>query len=576
MLFIFLYRYKGRLGDEEKGEQLMIVDGSTSSSSSTILLNDNQWHVVDLKINKRTVTIELDYKATTKTFNGLYEVLDLDSDVFIGGIDPHLDVSKYGITLRRYSGCLRNFLFNDVDYLYNTKFSKPSYSSNGDLLWNQCEKIDYQPIMFQSPQEYALLPTYLRHSLSLTFKFRTLIGAGLMFTKISKAVTATLYLKDGKLFLSVRIGEGNGPIVLTKGSHLDDGFWHRVEITINTQYVVLKLDEYSGVEHHSPFSHLVSFHRGNATLGGGEEHIMKGFVGCMYNIWMDNTLVDYKKLSPVYSAGVLRKCDLQDHCLFSPCRNGGWCSQDHKEYKCDCINTMYSGPTCEDSVFQRSCQEYKDLGLTEDSYCTIDPDGDTGKIDPFRVLCNVTRHPKKAVTIFEHRLPTGSGEILVGKGVIEGNSYHHNVDYAVDLDTFDYLLKYATHCQQHVEFKCKNAPLMNSPRGPADTVWIGREGRDEQYWGGAEPDSGSCACSRDRSCADPYRYCNCDVGDDVWRSDSGKNCILFHPLLFLLKLYFQTLQRIVIVNTITIFSSIFDKFLESFCSIFASKRCLIF
>lgn len=185
---------------------------------------------------------------------------------------------------------------------------------------------------------------------------------------------------------------------------------------------------------------------------------------------------------------------------------------------------MYSGPTCEESVFQRSCQEYMDLGLSKDSYCTIDPDGDRSEIQPFRVLCNVTRYPKKAVTVFEHRLP--EGEVSVRNGVREGGSFHHNVDYAVDMNTFDYLLKYATHCQQRVEFKCKNAPLMNSPRGPADTVWIGREGRDEQYWGGAKPDSGACACSYDRSCADPYRSCNCDVGDDVWRSDAGKCLIL--------------------------------------------------
>lgn len=204
-------RYKGRLGDEERGEQLLVVGDS--------LLNDNEWHVVDLKLNKRKVILELDYKTTTKLFDGgLYEVLDLDSDVYIGGVDPHLDVSKYGITVRRYSGCLKDFFFSDVDYLYNTKFSKPTFSSHGDLQWNQCEQIDYQPIMFKSPQEYALLPTYLRHSLSLTFKFRTLIGTGLLFTKISEAVTTTLYLKDSSLFLSVRIGEGNGPIVLKKGA----------------------------------------------------------------------------------------------------------------------------------------------------------------------------------------------------------------------------------------------------------------------------------------------------------------------------------------------------------------------
>ena len=62
---------------------------------------------------------------------------------------------------------------------------------------------------------------------------------------------------------------------------------------------------------------------------------------------------------------------------------------------------MYSGDTCQESVFQPSCQEYKDLGLNEDSYCVIDPDGDKAKIKPFRVLCNMTQYQKKAVTILK-------------------------------------------------------------------------------------------------------------------------------------------------------------------------------
>lgn len=509
--FFTIFRYKGRLSDDEKEEQLLIVDDQ--------LLIDYEWHVVDLKINKRTVTIEVDSKLYTKTFSGTFEVLDLDSDVYLGGVDPHLDVSKYKITQRKYSGCLRNFFFNDDDFLYKTKFSKPQYSSYGDLQWSKCESIDFQPIMFKSPQEYALLPTNLKHSLSLTFQFRTLIGEGLMFSKVSRDVSSILYLKDKKLFLEVRIGSGNGPVILTKGEHLDDGFWHRVEITINTKHIMLKLDQHSGITHNSPFAHLVAFDSGNATIGGGAEHIQYGYVGCMYNIWIDNTLIDYKKLSAAYSTGVLRKCELEDHCLISPCRNGGQCSQDHKSFKCDCIHTMYSGKTCEESVFQPSCQGYKDLGLKEDAHCIIDPDGDKSDIKPFRVLCNMTRYEKKAVTIFEHHLNTGL--IPISKGVIKDGTFHHNVDYDIDLDTFDYLLEHATHCQQHVEFKCKNARLMNSPRGPPDTVWIGRQGRDEQYWGGAKPDSGACACRYDKSCAKPYKSCNCDVGDDVWRSDAG-------------------------------------------------------
>lgn len=502
-------RYKSRLGSDDSGDQNMVVGER---------LNDYKWHVVDIKLQQRNVTIELDYHRHFQVFKGEYKILDLTERVYFGGIENREDVSSYKIIKRRYSGCLQKLMFNNMDILYNTKFSRPNYASVGNLMWDQCEDIDFQPIMFTNPQDHALLPTYLRKSLSVSFKFRTHIGTGLMFSKISKMVAVALSLKDAKLYLDVHIGQGNGPIKMVQGSKLDDGFWHRVEILVDKDIIKFKLNDKAALTHQSPYSKLVSFHRSNATLGGGEEHIMQGFVGCMYDIWVDNTLVDYKKLHPAYSVGVIKKCELSDRCLFSPCLNGGKCTQDHKSYKCDCFNTMYSGAKCEKSIYQPSCQQYKDLGLDEDAYCTIDPDGDSPQVKPFQVLCNMTRFPQKAVTIFKHDL---QGEISVAKGEIDGGFFHHNLNYKIDPETFDILMKNAIQCRQHVKFKCKNAFLMKSPRGPPDTVWIGRAGNNEEYWGGAQPDSGRCGCAYDQSCAKQYTYCNCDAGDDVWRSDEG-------------------------------------------------------
>ena len=91
------------------------------------------------------------------------------------------------------------------------------------------------------------------------------------------------------------------------------------------------------------------------------------------------------------------------------------------------------------------------------------------------------------------------------------------------MEIFDVVLQKAVKCRQYVEFQCKNSFLMRSPQGPPDTLWIGRYGSYEEYWGGAEPDSGKCACAYDKTCAQRYIFCNCDVGDDVWREDSGRS-----------------------------------------------------
>ena len=382
--FCLYFRYKANLGFEKESEQEMVVGKN---------LNDYKWHVVDIRRNGRNVTFGLDYTKEVKMFKGEFTQLDLNYKVYFGGVDGKTDVSIYKITSRKYSGCLKNFLFNEIDILYDAKYNRPRFTVSGDMLWGKCEDLYYQPIMFQHPQDHALLPTFIKTSLSVSFKFRTHIGEGLLLAKISKTVTVSLGLREGVVILTVKI-KGQGPIVMTKGTFLNDGFWHRVEILVNKAIIKLKLDKHDETSHANPWSDVIEFHVSNATLGGGEEQLMQGFVGCMYDIWIDNTAINYGKLSNDYRVGVVKNCELEDKCLFSPCKHGGICSQDHIKFSCDCLNTLYSGNTCEESIYQRSCQEYKDLGLNEDAYCYVDPDG-YGKIRPFKVLCNMTSASKK-------------------------------------------------------------------------------------------------------------------------------------------------------------------------------------
>lgn len=501
-------RYKARLGFEELAEHEVVVGNN---------LNDYQWHVIHVKLTGRNVSIDLDYQNTKRYFEGDFSQLDLDQKIYFGGVPDDVDLSQYKLTSRKYSGCLKNYFFNDTDILYRSKYSQEGFSTKGDLLWNKCEDLIYHPIMMKYPQDYALVPTRLRDSLSVTFKFRTHIGEGLLFAKISKSVSVHIGLRKNILLFTVQM-LGHQPIIMRQGKDLSDGFWHRVEFSVSKKVIEMKLDKLDKLTHRNPSSHKIKFTPGNATIGGGEEQLMPGFVGCMYDIWVDSNGIDYRELGSEYFIGAIGKCQLQDKCLFSPCKHGGKCSQDHLAYKCDCLNTMYSGKNCEESIYQPSCQEYKDLGLNEDSYCYIDPDGDA-KIKPFKVLCNMTNHNKNAVTIFEHNL--NKDRIPVDNGLLDEGSFYHTLKYGIKMATFDVLLEKAVRCKQFIKFQCKNSYLMRSPRGPPDALWWGRTGDDEKYWGGADPDSETCGCYKNKSCAMPDRYCNCDVGDDIWREDSG-------------------------------------------------------
>lgn len=50
--------------------------------------------------------------------------------------------------------------------------------------------------------------------------------------------------------------------------------------------------------------------------------------------------------------------------------------------------------------------------------------------------------------------------------------------------------------------------------------WMSRDGIQMNYWGGASPGSGKCACGVTRTCALSSRPWNCDSNDKVWREDS--------------------------------------------------------
>ena len=478
-------------------------------------MNNNEWHSVDLRRRKNNVTLILDGEVSTKAFGGEFGRLDLDSQLNVAGVGHNEDLQPYGLMKKNYAGCLENFLFDDVDILYSVKYNKPLFDSHGDLYYG-CPETFYVPISFAYPASMALLPTHIPSSLSVSLKFRTHLDDGMILAKVSLYGNVYLGVKNGKVFLQVVVPV-QSPIILTAGEDVSDGTWHNVEININKASVSLKLDDEQPKMHTNSWLEGLRFSIGNATLGGGAEQIISGFVGCIYDIWVDGTSIDYRTLGNSYMiGGIIGTCTITDRCLLSPCKNGGTCKQDWAKFTCDCTMTMYSGVTCEDSIYQTSCQDYQDFGLVEDSYCVIDPDG-PGKIKPLRVMCNVTR-PDKAITVIQ---ASTNARREVKTGTLLGGKYTHPVSYGIDSEALDYMMQSAVECKQFVRYSCKSALLMNSPRGPTYAEWFSRSGDMEEYWGGATRGSGKCACGENRTCSDPIKYCNCDKGDDVWREDSG-------------------------------------------------------
>ena len=81
----------------------------------------------------------------------------------------------------------------------------------------------------------------------------------------------------------------------------------------------------------------------------------------------------------------------------------------------------------------------------------------------------------------------------------------------------------SNNCEQFIKYECRNAAFWFGNDRPY-SWWVSRENLTMTYWGGgggAQPNSGKCACGMTDNCLKPKERCNCDQNDNVWTEDSG-------------------------------------------------------
>ena len=485
-------------------------------------LNNNQWHSVDIVRKQSKVNATVDesiHKSTVST--GAFTRLDLDKGLHLGGAPKHTRTdSDLQFSSGNYIGCLENFLFDNINILYSIKYNKRGFTASGDIHY-ECASLEYVPVTFQYPSATVLLPTFVSKSLSVQLSFRTLLENGLLLSKVSSKGRIYIGLKHGRLFVKIA-APIQSPINLEVGNNLDDGIWHKIDFVINSEKVSISLDSQKApLVHNNMWLAEMTYGAKYAVLGGGAEQISPGFVGCVYDMTIDGTYIDFRNLPPRNIRGAqVDKCQIKNWCWPNPCKHGGHCKQERRRnFTCDCSSTMYNGRTCEEPIFQSTCEDYKILGLTEDSFCTIDPDG-KGSVQPFEVICNVTRGAN-AVTIIKPEKSNTRRKVDDSVSPLEGMYFQH-IKYPVSIEALAALTERSTDCRQFIRYECNGSLLLDSPRGPPVVDWVNRHGITEGYWGGATRESEKCACGMTMSCADPNKYCNCDKGDTISREDSGK------------------------------------------------------
>ena len=160
-----------------------------------------------------------------------------------------------------------------------------------------------------------------------------------------------------------------------------------------------------------------------------------------------------------------------------------------------------------------SCSVIRNNISTVSGNYVIDPDG-TGGLEPFTVYCDMSDKNGAGVTVVSH---DSESRTLV-RGYEAPGSYSRDIHYTgASLSQLASLTRISSHCEQFIKYECYHSVSVG--RGYA--WWVSRDSTKMDYWGGASPGSGKCACGITNSCPDSWRVCNCDKEDNVWREDSG-------------------------------------------------------
>lgn len=161
-----------------------------------------------------------------------------------------------------------------------------------------------------------------------------------------------------------------------------------------------------------------------------------------------------------------------------------------------------------------SCDAIRLWGYKKSGYMMIDPDGEGG-VAPFQVYCDMDSDDGRGITVVQH---TNSDLPVDVVNCEEPGCFPHTINYeGVAISQITALMQNSLACEQHIRYDCFDSKLFRDSMA----WWVSRDGRRQDYWGGALPGSKKCACGMMNNCVDPNQFCNCDADDERWLYDEG-------------------------------------------------------
>ncbi|XP_059574368.1 neurexin-2-beta isoform X3 [Alligator mississippiensis] len=259
--------------------------GGIKLRASSKKVNDGEWCHVDFQRDGRKGSISVNSRSTPFLASGESEILDLDSELYLGGLpegrpDLHPPPELWTAFLRLgYVGCVRDLFVDgrsrDVRRLAETQ-AAPGVSAfcsretqkqcssapcrHGGACregWNRfvcdcvgtgylgplCEReatvLSYDGSMYMK----ILLPGVMHteaEDVSLRFMSQRAYGLMLATTSRESADTLRLELDGGQMKLTVNLGKG--PETLFAGHKLNDNEWHTVRVVRRGKSLQLSVD----------------------------------------------------------------------------------------------------------------------------------------------------------------------------------------------------------------------------------------------------------------------------------------------------------------------------------------------
>nr|XP_054597957.1 neurexin 3a isoform X13 [Nothobranchius furzeri] len=271
------------------GSLYLLLDmgsGTIKVKSTQTKVNDGAWYHVDIQRDGRSGTISVNSRRTPFTASGESEILDLEGDMYLGG----LPVDRSNLILPTelwtamlnygYVGCIRDLFIDgrskdirQIAEAQNGAGIKPSCNKQqgkqcesypcknrgvckegwnrficdctGTGYWSRtCEReasiLSYDGSMYMK----VVMPTVMHtEAEDVSLRFRSQRAYGLLMATTSQDSADTLRLELDGTRVKLTVNLGKGPETLYAGQKLNDNEWHTVRVVRRGKAYKLTVDD---------------------------------------------------------------------------------------------------------------------------------------------------------------------------------------------------------------------------------------------------------------------------------------------------------------------------------------------